>query len=100
MVHVHRALRTNATNYCYHITHSSSSGQGKGEEAMFEVAKTKCSEMGGSLVSIRSEEDQKCIAKYVESMRDLVGIETIGTGGKVNRTNFILPVQTVKLAPK
>ncbi|OQV11956.1 C-type mannose receptor 2 [Hypsibius exemplaris] len=73
-------------DYCYHITHSSSSGQGKGEEAMFEVAKTKCSEMGGSLVSIRSEEDQKCIAKYVESMEGTLWLGLYETTGNTNGT--------------
>ncbi|OQV11953.1 Macrophage mannose receptor 1 [Hypsibius exemplaris] len=69
--------------YCYRISHSSSGSPG-GPPVSLEAAKTTCSNLGGSIVAIRNEDDQNCIAKYIESANSNLWLGLYEATGNTN----------------
>ncbi|OQV23363.1 Macrophage mannose receptor 1 [Hypsibius exemplaris] len=53
-------------DFCYYVAHTTATVFGECFKATWSEAKDACAEMGGSVLTIRSEADQQLLEKYIE----------------------------------
>ena len=74
-------------DYCYKMTHTSAS-VGSGAVATWVNAQRACTALGARIVTIRGEEEQKCIGNYIASAKSAMWIGLYDVSNQLNTATW------------